>query len=54
MAVVGQQFDPEGHEGGANEPAGGRPDGQITAELRRGYRIGAKLLRAAMVRVAKA
>lgn len=54
MDVVGQQFDPEWHEGVANEPADGRPDGQITAELRRGYRIGSKLLRAAMVRVAKA
>lgn len=54
MDVVGQPFDPEWHEGVANEPADGRPDGQITAELRRGYRIGSKLLRAAMVRVAKA
>lgn len=54
MDVVGQLFDPEWHEGVADEPAEGRPDGQITAELRRGYRIGSKLLRAPMVRVAKA
>lgn len=54
MDVVGQPFDPEWHEGVANEPADGRPDGLITAELRRGYRIGSKLLRAPMVRVAKA
>ena len=52
--VVGQIFDPEWHEAVANEPADGRPDGEITAELRRGYRIGSKLLRAAMVKVAKA
>jgi molecular chaperone GrpE len=54
MDVVGQLFDPEWHEGVAGEPANGRPEGQITAELRRGYRLGAKLLRAPMVRVAKA
>jgi molecular chaperone GrpE len=54
MDVVGQPFDPEWHEGVADEPADDRPDGQITAELRRGYRIGSKLLRAPMVRVAKA
>lgn len=54
MDVVGQQFDPEWHESVANEPANGRPDGEITAELRRGYRIGSKLLRAPMVRVANA
>ena len=54
LNVVGQPFDPEWHESVANEPANGRPDGEITAELRRGYRIGTKLLRAAMVKVAKA
>lgn len=54
LDVVGKPFDPEWHESVANEPANGRPDGEITAELRRGYRIGSKLLRAAMVKVAKA
>lgn len=54
LDVVGQAFDPEWHEAVANEPANGRPDGEITAEVRRGYRVGQKLLRAAMVRVAKA
>jgi molecular chaperone GrpE len=54
MDVVGQPFDPEWHEAVADEPADGRPDGQITAELRRGYRIGSKLLRAPMVKVTKA
>jgi molecular chaperone GrpE len=52
--VVGQTFDPEWHEAVANEPADGRPDGEITAEVRRGYRVGPRLLRAPMVRVAKA
>ncbi len=54
MDVVGQLFDPEWHEAVADEPAGGRPEGQITAELRRGYRLNARLLRAAMVKVTKA
>jgi molecular chaperone GrpE len=54
LDVVGQPFDPEWHEAVADEPADGRPDGQIVAELRRGYRIGSRLLRAAMVKVAKA
>ena len=52
--VIGQLFDPEWHEAVANEPANGRPDGEITAEVRRGYRVGQRLLRAPMVRVAKA
>jgi molecular chaperone GrpE len=51
---VGQPFDPSWHEAVAWEPAGDRPDGEITAELRRGYRLGARLLRPAQVKVAKA
>lgn len=54
LDVVGQDFDPQWHESVADEPANGRRDGEITGEIRRGYRIGQKLLRAAMVRVAKA
>jgi molecular chaperone GrpE len=51
---VGQDFDPSWHEAVAQEPAHGRRDGEITAELRRGYRIGSRLLRPAQVKVAKA
>jgi molecular chaperone GrpE len=54
FASVGQPFDPEWHEAVASEPADGRRDGEITRELRRGYRIGPRLLRAAQVTVAKA
>ncbi len=54
LDVVGVMFDPEWHEAVADEPAEGRPDGQIVAELRRGYRIGTRLLRPAMVKVTKA
>jgi molecular chaperone GrpE len=52
--VVGQMFDPEWHEAVGHEPADGRPDGEIITEVRRGYRVGQRLLRAPMVRVAKA
>jgi len=54
LDVVGKDFDPEWHEAVAHEPIDGHRDGEITAELRRGYKIGNRLLRAAMVRVAKA
>ena len=54
LEVVGKDFDPEWHEAVADEPLDGHRDGEITAELRRGYKIGNRLLRAAMVRVAKA
>ncbi len=52
--VVGQPFDPEWHEAVTSEPAEGVADGVILAELRRGYRVHGKLLRAAMVKVARA
>src|SRR5687767_8609385 len=38
LEAVGKAFDPEWHEAVSDEPANGRPDGEITAELRRGYR----------------
>jgi molecular chaperone GrpE len=52
--VVGRDFDPEWHEAVSDEPADGHRDGEITAEIRRGYRVGSRLLRPAMVKVAKA
>jgi molecular chaperone GrpE len=54
FATVGEDFDPAWHEALASEPANGRRDGEITAEIRRGYRIGQRLIRPAMVKVAKA
>jgi len=54
LEVVGQIFDPQWHEALAQEPANGRRDGEITAEIRRGYRIGQRLLRPALVKVAQA
>ena len=50
--AVGQPFNPEWHESIGGEPANGRPDGTVTTEVRRGYKLGGKLLRAALVKVA--
>src|SRR5262245_47052682 len=39
---VGQQFDPSWHEALSSEAAPGRRDGEILAEVRRGYRVGSR------------
>jgi molecular chaperone GrpE len=54
LEVIGRDFDPNWHEAVAHDPIGGHRDGEVTAELRRGYRIGQRLLRPAQVKVAKA
>jgi molecular chaperone GrpE len=54
VSAIGQIFDPEVHEAVGSVPADGRADGEIVAEFRKGYRAGGRLLRAAMVQVAKA
>lgn len=53
IEAIGQDFDPNIHEAVAYEPAAGRREGEIIGELRRGYRIGDRLVRPAMVRVAQ-
>lgn len=52
--TAGQQFDPHFHEAVVHEESADHAAGEIIGELRRGYVMGARLLRAAMVRVAKA
>ena len=52
LDVVGQRFDPEWHEAIGHETIPGFEEGQITSEVRRGYRLGSRLLRPAMVKVA--
>jgi molecular chaperone GrpE len=52
--VVGHDFDPAWHEAVATDPLDGRRPGEITHEVRRGYRIGHRLVRPAMVKVAQA
>jgi molecular chaperone GrpE len=51
---VGQQFDPSWHEALSMEAAPGKRDGEVLSEVRRGYRVGSRLLRPALVQVAKA
>jgi molecular chaperone GrpE len=55
LDVLGKTFDPNWHEAVAHDSASdGRADGEVTAELRRGYRIGQRQVRPAQVKVAKA
>ncbi len=52
--TAGARFDPNLHEAVAYQASEGREDGDVIDEVRRGYRFDDELLRAAMVRVAKA
>ena len=52
--AVGTDFDPNFHQAVVSEDAPGHRDGEVTEELRRGYKIGERLLRPAMVKVARA
>lgn len=49
----GQSFDPRYHEAVTHEEISGYEDGQIIAEVQRGYILGERVLRPALVRVAK-
>jgi len=50
--TIGHPFDPEIHEAIMQEPSEDVDDGVILDEFRRGFQIGEKLLRPAMVKVA--
>lgn len=52
VATVGEMFNPHFHEAVATENTNDFPPNTITQEFLRGYRIGDKLIRAAMVKVA--
>ena len=52
--AVGTHFDPTLHEAVVHEASPGHREGEVIGELRRGYMIGDRLLRPAMVKVAKA
>jgi molecular chaperone GrpE len=54
VETVGQAFDPHLHQAVAYDESPGAADGEVIGELRRGYRLGERLLRPALVRVAKA
>jgi len=52
--TVGLDFDPHMHQAVAYEESPGAREGEVVGELRKGYRLGDRLLRPALVRVAKA
>ncbi len=52
--AVGTVFDPQIHQAVAHEEAPDRRDGEVIEQFTRGYRLGDKLVRPAMVKVAKA
>jgi len=53
IEAVGQPFNPHDHEAAVREERTDVPDGTVVAELQRGYRIRDRVLRPAMVVVAK-
>ena len=52
IEAVGKPFDPREHEAITSVPATGRPDGEVVAEVQRGYRLRDRVLRPALVVVA--
>jgi molecular chaperone GrpE len=52
--AVGADFDPKLHQAVVQEESADHREGEVIGELRRGYLIGDRLLRPAMVKVAKA
>jgi molecular chaperone GrpE len=54
IETLGADFDPNLHQAVIHESSPEHREGEVIGELRRGYLIGDKLLRPAMVKVAKA
>ncbi len=54
IEALGADFDPNVHQAVLHEASPGHRDGEVIGELRRGYKMGDRLLRPAMVKVAKA
>jgi len=50
---LGQPFDPQRHQARSHEVAPGKPDGTIVEVFRKGYALKDRLLRPALVKVAK-
>jgi molecular chaperone GrpE len=51
IIVGGQRFDPSLHEAVTHEPSKEVPEGFIIGEMRRGYKLGERVLQPSMVRV---
>lgn len=54
IEAIGKPFDPEQHEAVLREETTEHPDGQVIAELQRGYMLHDRVLRPALVKVAVA
>ena len=54
VEALGADFDPHQHQAVAYEESPGAREGEVVGEMRKGYRLGDRLLRPALVRVAKA
>ncbi len=54
IETEGKEFDPNFHEAVMQTPTSEHPEGTIINELQKGYKIGDKVLRAALVNVAAA
>jgi molecular chaperone GrpE len=54
IEALGADFDPKIHQAVVHESSPEHREGEVIGELRRGYTIGGRLLRPAMVKVAKA
>jgi molecular chaperone GrpE len=53
IEATGTMFDPKYHNAVIHEESSEHPDGEVIQELQRGYMLGERLLRPAMVKVAK-
>jgi molecular chaperone GrpE len=53
IEALGSDFDPNFHQAVIHEESPSHREGEVTEELQRGYMLGDKLLRPAMVKVAK-
>lgn len=51
--ALGADFDPNVHQAVIHEPSDEHREGEVMQELQRGYKLGDRLLRPAMVKVAK-
>lgn len=54
IEALGADFDPRYHQAVIHEMSDSHRDGEVMEELRRGYMLGERLLRPAMVKVARA
>ena len=52
IEAVGQPFDPNLHEAVVHEETADHPDNQVIGEVQRGYRLGDRVIRPSLVRVA--